>query len=111
MPRDFDIILYGATGFTGRQTVAYFKQHAPSNLKWAIAGRNKLRLDALNANVPILTADASDQPAIDAIVARTGVLLSTAGPFAIYGTAIVDACVRFKTHYADITGETTWFRM
>jgi short subunit dehydrogenase-like uncharacterized protein len=111
MPRDFDIILYGATGFTGRQTVAYFKQHAPSNLKWAIAGRNKLRLDALNANVPILTADACDQQAIDAVVARTSVLLSTAGPFAIYGTGIVDACVRFKTHYADITGETHWVRI
>src|ERR1700722_16508845 len=111
MPRDFDIILYGATGFTGRQTVAYFKQHAPSNLKWAIAGRNKLRLDALNANVPILTADACDQQAIDAVVARTSVLLNTAGPFAIYGTGFVDACVRFNTHYADITGETHWVRM
>jgi len=111
MPRDFDIILYGATGFTGRQTVAYFKQHAPSTLKWAIAGRDRARLDALNANVPILTAGSSDQPSIDSIVARTRVLLSTAGPFAIYGTGLVDACVRFQTHYADITGETHWVRM
>jgi short subunit dehydrogenase-like uncharacterized protein len=111
MPRDFDIVLYGATGFTGRQTVAYFQQHAPSTLKWAIAGRNQSRLDALNADVPILTAESSDQPAIDSIVARTRVLLSTAGPFAIYGTGIVDACVRFQTHYADITGETHWVRM
>jgi short subunit dehydrogenase-like uncharacterized protein len=110
MPRDLDIILYGATGFTGRQTVKYFQQHAPTNLKWAIAGRNQSRLEALNANVPILTAEASDQPAIDAIVERTRVLLTTAGPFAIYGTGFVDACVRFHTHYVDITGETHWVR-
>lgn len=110
MPRDFDIILNGATGFTGRQTVKYFQQHAPATLRWAIAGRNQQRLDALNANVPILTADASDQQAIDAIVKRTRVLLNTAGPFALYGTGFVDACVRFNTHYADITGETHWVR-
>jgi short subunit dehydrogenase-like uncharacterized protein len=110
MPRDFDVILNGATGFTGRQTVKYFQQHAPTNLKWAIAGRNQSRLEALNANVPILTAEASDQPAIDAIVERTRVLLTTAGPFAIYGTGFVDACVRFHTHYVDITGETHWVR-
>jgi len=111
MPRDFDIVLNGATGFTGRQTVEYFKQHAPANLTWAIAGRNQSRLGALNANAPILIADASDQQAIDAMVSRTRVLLNTAGPFAIYGTGFVDACVRFNTHYVDITGETHWVRM
>ncbi len=111
MPRDLDIILYGATGFTGRQTVKYFQQHAPANLKWAIAGRSRPRLEALNANVEILLADASDQKAIDAIVSRTRVLLTTAGPFALYGTSLVDACVRLQTHYVDITGETPWVRM
>jgi short subunit dehydrogenase-like uncharacterized protein len=111
MPRDFDVILYGATGFTGRQTVAYFAQHAPSGLRWAIAGRNRAKLEALNAQVPIMAADSADQPAIDAIVQRTRVLLTTAGPFALYGTGVVDACVRFGTHYVDITGETQWARM
>lgn len=110
MPRDFDVILYGATGFTGRQTVAYFAQHAPAGLKWAIAGRNRAKLESLNAQVPLLAADAADQPGIDALVARTRVLLSTAGPFALYGTGIVDACVRLGTHYVDITGETAWVR-
>jgi short subunit dehydrogenase-like uncharacterized protein len=110
MPRDFDIILYGATGFTGRQTVKYFQQHAPAGLRWAIAGRNQSRLEALKANVQILTADASDQQSIDAIVRSTKVLLTTAGPFAIYGTGFVDACVRLGTHYVDITGETHWVR-
>jgi short subunit dehydrogenase-like uncharacterized protein len=111
MSRDFDVVLYGATGFTGRQTVAYFASHAPSGLRWAIAGRSQVRLNALGAKVPVLTADASDQQAIDAIVSRTRVLLSTAGPFALYGTGFVDACVRLRTHYVDITGETHWVRM
>jgi short subunit dehydrogenase-like uncharacterized protein len=110
MPRDFDVILYGATGFTGRQTVAYFAEHAPSGLRWAIAGRNQAKLEALHSPAPILVADSSDQSAIDAIVAHTRVLLTTAGPFALYGNALVDACVRFGTHYADITGETAWVR-
>ncbi len=111
MPRDFDVILYGATGFTGRQTVAYFAEHAPAGLRWAIAGRNRAKLEALNSSVPILTADAADPVAIDALVERTRVLLTTAGPFAVYGTLFVDACVRFHTHYVDITGETPWVRM
>lgn len=111
MLRDFDVILYGATGFTGRQTVAYFRKYAPAGVRWAIAGRNKGKLEALNAEVPVLVAGSSDQSEIDAVVSRTRVLLTTAGPFALYGTGLVDACVRFGTHYADITGETQWVRM
>lgn len=111
MTREFDVILYGATGFTGRQTVAYFKKHAPPDLRWAVAGRNRAKLEALDAGVPVIAADSSDTEAIDAMAGRARVVLTTAGPFALYGTALVDACVRFKTHYADITGETSWARM
>jgi short subunit dehydrogenase-like uncharacterized protein len=111
MPRDFDVILYGATGFTGRQTVAYFRRHAPAGLRWAIAGRNKGKLGALNSQTEVLVAGSANQSEIDAVVSRTRVLLTTAGPFAIYGTGFVDACVRFGTHYVDITGETHWARM
>lgn len=108
--RDFDVVLYGATGFTGRQTVQYFAKYAPPDLRWAIAGRNQAKLEALRANVPVLVADSADQPAIDAMIARTRVVLTTAGPFALYGSRIVEACVRFQTHYVDITGETYWVR-
>ena len=59
MPRDFDIVLYGATGFTGRQTVTYFEKHAPPDLRWAIAGRNREKLEALHA--PAFVADSADQ--------------------------------------------------
>jgi short subunit dehydrogenase-like uncharacterized protein len=114
--RDYDVVLYGASGFTGKQTVEYFAKHARP-IRWAIAGRNKAKLEAVKTQIgdavkaiDVLVADSQDQAAIDAIVSRTRVLLTTAGPFALYGTKIVDACVRFKTHYVDITGETVWAR-
>lgn len=114
--RDYDVVLYGASGFTGKQTVEYFAEHSPKELRWAIAGRNREKLEAVKAgiagakNADVLVADSQDQNAIDAIVSKTHVLLTTAGPFAMYGTGIVDACVRFRTHYVDITGETVWVR-
>ena len=113
--RPYDVVLYGASGFVGKQTVQYFANHAsPEQVRWAIAGRNRQKLEAVRdevgVTVDVLVADSQDQQAIDAIVAQTRVLLTTAGPFALYGNALVDACVRFKTHYVDITGETPWVR-
>ncbi|MBW4698146.1 MAG: saccharopine dehydrogenase NADP-binding domain-containing protein [Aphanocapsa lilacina HA4352-LM1] len=113
--RRYDVVLYGATGFVGRQTAQYFAQHTrPDAVHWAIAGRNRQKLESLKAqlgtNVNVLVADSTDQPALDAIAAQTRVILNTAGPFALYGDAIVDACVRLRTHYVDITGETPWVR-
>jgi short subunit dehydrogenase-like uncharacterized protein len=103
-------VLYGAAGFTGRQTAAYFSRHAPPGLHWAIAGRHRDRLEALNTGADVLVADSADQASVDGVISRTRVVLSTAGPFSLYGTPVVDACVRFGTHYADITGETHWAR-
>lgn len=113
--RLYDIVLYGASSFTGKQTVQYFAQYvALGEVRVAIAGRNREKLESVKAqigvNVDVLVADSEDQIAIDAIVSQTRVLLNTAGPFAFYGNAIVDACVRLGTHYVDITGETPWVR-
>jgi short subunit dehydrogenase-like uncharacterized protein len=113
--RSYDVVLYGASGFVGKQTVQYFAKHTDLNkIRWAIAGRNRQKLEQVNsqvgANADILVADSRDQNAVEAIVSQTRVLLNTAGPFALYGNAIVDACVRFRTHYVDITGETPWVR-
>lgn len=116
--RPYDVVLYGASGFVGKQTVEYFAQHThPDQVRWAIAGRNRQKLEAVKAQVggaaqpiEVLVADSHDQQAVDAMVAQTRVLLNTAGPFALYGTKIVDACVRLQTHYVDITGETPWVR-
>jgi short subunit dehydrogenase-like uncharacterized protein len=110
----YDVVLYGASGFVGKQTVRYFAERAGDKVRWAIAGRDRSKLESVRAEVgiaiDILVADSQDKTAIDAIVSQTRVLLNTAGPFARYGNAIVDACVRYRTHYVDITGETPWVK-
>lgn len=113
--RLYDVVLYGASGFVGKQTVQYFARHgAKGALRWAIAGRNRNKLEAVKAElgvtVDVLVADSQDQEAIDRIVSQTRVILTTAGPFALYGNTLVDACVRCKTHYVDITGEVPWVK-
>lgn len=115
MAREWDIVVYGATGFTGRQTAAYLAEKAPAELRLAIAGRNEAGLRALQQslnrpNVGVICADSADPASVDAMVASARVLATTAGPFALYGTPVVEACVRHKTHYCDITGETPWVR-
>ena len=111
---NYDVVLYGASGFVGKQTVRYFAERAGDEVRWAIAGRDRDKLESVRVeagiNVDILVADSQDLAAIDAIVSQTRVLLNTAGPFALYGDAIVDACVRYRTHYVDITGETPWVK-
>jgi short subunit dehydrogenase-like uncharacterized protein len=114
--RDFDVVVYGASGFAGRQVVRYLAAHPQRpSLRWALAGRDPGKLeaarDAAGGDTPaVLVGDATDPSAIDAIASRARVVLNTAGPFALYGDAMVDACVRFGTHYVDITGETPWVR-
>ncbi len=115
--REYDVVLFGASGFTGKQTAAYFSKHAPPGLRWTIAGRNQGKLEAVRREVggpapaeDVLVADSRDQASVDAAVSRTRVVLNAAGPFALYGTPVVDACVRFGAHYVDITGETPWVR-
>ncbi len=111
----YDVVLYGASGFVGRQTVRYFADRVSRDrVRWAIAGRDRQKLELVRAqvgiDVDILVADSQDLAGIDSIVSQTRVLLNTAGPFALYGDAIVDACVRYCTHYVDITGETPWVK-
>jgi len=119
--RDFDLVLYGATGFTGRRAAAYLAQRRlRRRLRWAIAGRDAARLAALRdelvaddatVNPPAtVVAECHDAPAVAALAAATRVLLTTAGPYALYGDTIVAACVQQRTHYADLTGETVWAR-
>src|SRR5436189_181751 len=113
--RELDIVLYGATGFVGRLAAEYVAARAKKlRLRWAIAGRDRARLEQVaersGGNPRVLVADSGDAKALKAIAARTRVMLNMAGPFAVHGNAVVDACVKAKTHYADITGETAWVR-
>ena len=113
MYREYQIILYGATGFTGRLCAEYFKDNY-SEIKWAIAGRNQQKLEdlksSLNLNCDIFIADGEDKNSIDHFVSKTKVVLSTAGPFARYSNLVVKSCVENKTHYTDITGENHWVK-
>jgi len=116
--RDIDILVYGATGFVGRQVVAYLAHHAEGwRLRLGLAGRDRGRLERLRAatggtarTAAILVADSNDFDAVDAAVGRSRIVVGMAGPFAWYGGPVVDACVRFGSHYVDITGETVWVR-
>jgi short subunit dehydrogenase-like uncharacterized protein len=111
MTREFDVILFGATGFTGRLVADYLTQcHERATLRWAIAGRNRAKLDALGLGAPIVVADALDAKAVRALAERTVVVCTTAGPFARYGSELVAACADAGTHYCDLTGEVQWMR-
>ena len=108
--RDFDLVLQGATGFTGTLAAEELRARAPKGLRWAVAGRSQQRVGALGERlgVPTVVADGLDDGACDQLAARARVVLSCAGPFARYGTELVRACVRHHTHYADLTGELPW---
>ncbi len=110
----YDVVIYGATGFTGSQAAEYFDDHVGGALRWAIAGRNASKLNDLRADLrtkpDVIVADAQDDTAVDAMVARARVILTTAGPFARYGEAIVRSCAARGVDYVDITGETPWVR-
>ncbi len=111
--RDFDVVLFGATGFTGRQTVAYFARHAPAEVRWAIAGRDAARLDDVArawGDPPRIVCDSHDADACVDLARRARVVLTTVGPYAVHGQALVEACIATNTHYVDITGETAWVR-
>ena len=104
MEKDLDIIVYGATGFTGKLCVEYLACQERST-KWAIAGRNQEKLkkvaDELCPDVEILIADSEDEDALDRLTQRTKVVLSTAGPFHRYGSKLVASCVKNNAHYVD----------
>lgn len=110
MRREFDLILYGATGGTGRPATAYLAAHAPKSLRWAVAGRDRSRLDALGVGVPALVADSGSTEQLDRLTSRTRLVLNMAGPFRRFGDPVVDACMRQGTHYCDISGETARIR-
>lgn len=107
--RAFDIVLFGATGFTGGLTADYLAAHAPDGLRWAIAGRNADKLEAVRArlggDVEVLIADATDAATLADIAARTRVVITTIGPYLQHGEPLVAACAEAGTDYVDLTGE------
>ena len=113
MDRPYDIIVWGASGFTGRLVVDYMSKHqTTSNLRWAVAGRNTNKLEEVlsGREVQILQAESHDTESLEALVRQGRVILTTVGPYARYGSELVEACVRHGTHYCDLTGEVHWMR-
>ncbi|MHA6721464.1 saccharopine dehydrogenase family protein [Sphingomonas sp. RS2018] len=110
---EFDIVVYGATGFTGR-LVAEYLGGADHGVRWAMAGRSAEKLaavrDEFGLDVPILTADADDPASLTALCERTQVVLTTVGPYQLYGGALVAACAASGTAYVDLCGEPAWMR-
>ena len=117
--REFDIIVYGATGYTGRLVAEYLGKHYGDRAdgpKWAMAGRSLDKLEAVRDAIgvaettPLVVADADDPASLEAMCNRTRVVLTTVGPYQLYGDALVAACVKTGTDYADLCGEPVWMR-
>ncbi len=113
--RPYDVVLFGATGFTGGLTADYLAAHAPAGLRWAIAGRSEERLaevrshlttvDPTLADLPLLVVDANDDAGLADVARQTKVVATTVGPFLQHGAPLVMACADAGTDYLDLTGE------
>ena len=117
--RSYDIVLFGATSFVGEILTGYMLEKYPLNgtLKWAIAGRSEHKLATLKASfgiaassLPTMLADTSDPASISALVGATKVVVSTVGPYALYGEPVIKACAAQGTDYCDLTGEPQWIK-
>jgi len=117
--REFDLVLWGATGFTGQLLAEYLlRRHgADGDLRWALAARNQVKLakvkDELGEDaekLPVIIADSGDRASLDEMVRQTRAIVSTVGPYALFGTELVAACAAAGTDYCDLTGEVPWMR-
>ncbi|WP_063051674.1 saccharopine dehydrogenase family protein [Nocardia arthritidis] len=115
--REYDLVLFGATGFVGKLTAEYLTGAAPESARIALAGRSLDKLTAVRddlgpkaASWGLVVADSKDQAALDELAARTKVVVTTVGPYLRYGLPLVAACAKAGTHYADLTGEPLFIR-
>lgn len=117
---NYDLVVFGATSFVGQILTKYLAEYLstqPEQLRWAIAGRSQQKLQELKnglgrlgESLPILIADAGNPAELNALCAQTRVVVSTVGPYALYGEPLVQACVNNGTDYCDLTGETQWIK-
>ena len=117
--REFDVIVQGASGFTGTLVAEYLLRQygAGGDLRWALAGRSQQKLQEVRQNlgpaasdIELIVADSFDKAALKSLASRTRVVLTTVGPYALYGSDLVAACVDAGTHYCDLAGEVQWIR-
>ena len=113
--REHDLVLFGATGFTGALTAEYLARNAPEHARWALAGRNRGKLEQLRGrlagidprleDLPLLIADVTDAASLAKVAAATKVVITTVGPYLHHGEPLVAACAEAGTDYVDLTGE------
>ncbi len=110
--REYDVVVLGATGFTGALTADYLAKHAPDSTRWALAGRNRAKLEEVRQRLgqgqderPLVHADVGDPDSLRALAESTKVLITTVGPYINYGEPVVAACAAAGTDYVDLTGE------
>ena len=116
--RELDIVIYGATGYTGKLVAQYLNNQYGygGDVSWAMAGRSQEKLAAvrdelgISASIPLVVADASDPASVRAMVERTSVVLTTVGPYQLYGSDLVAACAQAGTDYVDLCGEPNWMK-
>ena len=114
--REFDVIVFGATGFTGRLVAEYLEKEYGSDVTWAMAGRSADKLESvrdemgISKDIPLIVADSADADSLSAMASLTKVVLTTVGPYQLYGTDLVGACVANGTDYVDLCGEPAWMR-
>lgn len=113
--REFDLVVFGATGFVGKLTAQYLLGAAPAGARIALAGRSADKLAAVRdeigaADWSLVVADSTDQESLDALAARTTAVITTVGPYLRYGMPMVAACAKAGTHYADLSGEPLFIR-
>ena len=113
----YQVIVFGATSFVGQILCRYLLEQFGSKLKWAAAGRSQAKLEALRdelgkkaAKLPLLLADAADEAGLKSMCAQTRVVISTVGPYALFGEPLVKVCAEGGTDYCDLTGEVQWMR-
>ncbi len=121
--KKYDLVVFGATSFVGQILTTYLSDYlsmqgeSAEQIQWAIAGRSSSKLNALKnklgekaQNLDIMIADVNDTDAIHTLCEQTRVVVSTVGPYALYGEPMIKACVETGTDYCDLTGETQWIK-
>src|SRR5437763_16745557 len=113
--REHDIVVFGATGFTGALTAEYLVRNAPSHIRWALAGRNRSKLERVRARLqdvssavaelPLLEADVTDVASVRSLAESTRLVISTVGPYILYANALVAACAAAGTGHFALTGD------
>ena len=110
--KDFDLIVFGATSFTGKLVVEYLDNNYKDNISWALAGRNKEKLEAvkeqLSCDAPILIIDSESQNDIQNALSKTKLVITTVGPYQLYGNLLIEMCAKLGVDYVDLCGEPGW---